>query len=107
MSVRETRLMMGMPITLEIADPAGAPADLAAVWDYFTYVDATFSTYKDSSEISQLNRRALALAEASADVRAIYALAEQTRLETDGYFDARRVGGDYDPTGVVKGWAIG
>ncbi|MEP7358468.1 MAG: FAD:protein FMN transferase [Anaerolineales bacterium] len=95
-----------MPITLEIADRAGSPADLAAVWDYFAYVDQTFSTYKDSSEISRLNRRALALAEASPDVRAVYALAEQTRQETGGYFDAQRLDG-YDPTGVVKGWAIG
>ena len=105
MSARETRLMMGMPITLEIADPAGAPAHLAAIFDYLTTVDETFSTYKPTSEISRLNQGALALAEASPDVRAVYALAEQTRQETGGYFDAQRPDG-YDPTGVVKGWAI-
>jgi thiamine biosynthesis lipoprotein len=106
MTARETRLIMGMPITLQIADPAGAPAHLAAIFDYFTYVDETFSTYKDTSEISRINRHALALEDASADVRAIFDLAEQTREETGGYFDAARPDG-YDPTGVVKGWAIG
>ncbi len=38
-------------------------------------------------------------------MRAIFVLAEQTRLETGGYFDIRHEG-MYDPSGVVKGWAI-
>jgi len=32
-------------------------------------------------------------------------MAEQTRQETDGYFDIAR-NGKYDPSGIVKGWAI-
>jgi thiamine biosynthesis lipoprotein len=35
----------------------------------------------------------------------VFALAEQTRQETSGYFDIER-GGCYDPSGLVKGWAI-
>jgi len=96
---------MGMPITVEIVDPAATAAALDRVFDYFNYVDRKFSMYKDDSEISAINRRELSVAAASADMRAVFALAEQTRQETDGYFDIER-GGRYDPSGLVKGWAI-
>jgi thiamine biosynthesis lipoprotein len=35
----------------------------------------------------------------------VFALAEQTRQETGGYFDIEREG-RWDPSGLVKGWAI-
>ena len=38
-------------------------------------------------------------------MRTIFALAEQTRRETRGYFDITR-DGIRDPSGIVKGWAI-
>ena len=96
---------MGMPVTVEVAD-AGATAELIErVFAYFEYIDATFSTYKPSSEISRINRGELAIAQASADMRTIFRLAEQTRGETAGYFAIARDGG-YDPSGIVKGWAI-
>ncbi len=96
---------MGMPVTLEVID-AGVTAELFdAVYAYFQYVDDKFSTYKDESEISRLNRRELNLEQASQDMQTIFALAEQTRLETDGYFDILHQG-RYDPSGLVKGWAI-
>ena len=40
-----------------------------------------------------------------ADLRMILALAEQTRQQTDGYFDVMH-GGVFNPSGLVKGWAI-
>ena len=38
-------------------------------------------------------------------MRTVFALAEQTKRQTGGYFDIDR-SGFYDPSGVVKGWAI-
>jgi FAD:protein FMN transferase len=96
---------MGMPVMVEVIDASASDALVDAVFDYFEYVDNTFSTYKDESEISRINRGEIALDDASDDMRAIFALAEQTRLETDAYFDILH-GGKYDPSGVVKGWAI-
>jgi thiamine biosynthesis lipoprotein len=96
---------MGMPVTLEVVGGMAPEAVFEAVFGYFEYIDATFSTYKEHSEISRINRRELALERASADMRTIFALAEQTRQETYGYFDIAR-GGRYDPSGIVKGWAI-
>ncbi len=105
--LKQTRLMMGMPITVEIVDvlPDEGSAALDAVFDYFDYVDHKFSTYKDDSEIMQINRGELALSDASADMQLIFELAEQTKQETDGYFDIFH-NGSYDPSGVVKGWSI-
>ncbi|HST88879.1 MAG TPA: FAD:protein FMN transferase [Ktedonobacterales bacterium] len=103
--MRETRLLMGMPITVEVRDPRATRDDLAAVFAYFTSVDETFSTYKATSVISRLNRGELALEDCGEEVRTIFALAEQTRRETHGYFDITR-DGIRDPSGIVKGWAI-
>jgi thiamine biosynthesis lipoprotein len=103
--MKQTRLIMGMPITVAIADTRVDAEIFELVFGYFDYVDQTFSTYKEHSAISRLNRGELALAQASADMRAIFALAEQTRQATGGYFDIRQ-GGRYDPSGIVKGWAV-
>ena len=102
--MKQTRILMGMPITLEVID---APASdiFDAVFAYFEYVDRTFSTYKEDSQISRINRQELAIEQASADMRTIFTLAEQTRQLTAGYFDIAR-NGIYDPSGIVKGWAI-
>jgi len=103
--MKQTRLMMGMPITVEVLDRSATDETLDEVFAYFRYVDEKFSTYKETSEISQINEGHLELADASDDMQKIFALAEETRLATDGYFDIAH-NGRYDPSGIVKGWAI-
>ena len=103
--MKQTRLLMGMPITIEVAEPSVSQADLDLVFAYFVSVDERFSTYKDTSEISQINRGELLPAQYSEDMQEVLALCEQTRQETDGYFDIQR-DGMIDPSGIVKGWAI-
>lgn len=103
--MKATRLLMGMPITLEIVDPTATQDDLEDIFAYFVSVDNTFSLYKEHSEISQINRGELAPTQYSADMLTILALSEQTRAETQGYFDIRH-NGVCDPSGIVKGWAI-
>jgi FAD:protein FMN transferase len=96
---------MGMPITVEVVDASITDAIFDLVFYYFAYVDEKFSTYKDTSEISRINRHELSLAEASEDMKTIFALSEQTQLETNGYFNIQH-NDTYDPSGVVKGWSI-
>lgn len=103
--MKQTRILMGMPITVEIVHDSAEEDACAAVFDYFRYVDDKFSTYKDDSEISAINRKELALEQASPDMQTIFTLAELTRQETDGYFDIAHDGA-IDPSGIVKGWAI-
>lgn len=100
-----TLLMMNMPITVAIADFAVEQKHIDVVFDYFTYVEETFSTFKAESEISRINAGTLSIDESSPDVQLMFQLADQTKQETHGYFDILD-NGAYDPAGIVKGWAI-
>ena len=68
-------------------------------------MDATFSTYRPGSEVSRLRRGELAPADAHPHVRAVIARCAELREETGGYFDAGE-GEAFDPSGLVKGWAV-
>lgn len=103
--MRETRLIMGMPIEIEVVDEPDA-ATFREAFAYLEAVDRRFSTYKADSEIMRMNRGEVACGEASEAMREVLALAERTKAETGGYFDIRRPDGLLDPSGVVKGWAI-
>ncbi len=108
--MKETRLIMGMPITVCLVDEAMLDEDktsaLKKVFDYFTYVDKKFSTYKSDSEISRINRKEIKEENYSDDMKEVFALSEKTKLETDGYFNILTPEGLYDPSGLVKGWSI-
>jgi thiamine biosynthesis lipoprotein len=104
--MRDTRLIMGMPITVEVTGGGDVAATLAAAFSYFEEVDARFSPYKLDSEVSALNLGWVQPADFSAELREVLQLAEKTRAETNGYFDVCRPDGPLDPSGIVKGWAI-
>ena len=103
--MKQLQLLMGMPIIVEIVDPNVTEAAIENVFAFFRYVDDTFSTYKEQSEISKINRGELDEEASSDDMKTILALCEQTKQETRGYFDIRH-NGIADPSGIVKGWAI-
>ena len=95
--------VMGMPVVVETR--GAAPFD--AVFAWLRLADRLFSTYKDDSEISRINRGALAASRAHPLVREVLDRCEELRLETDGYFDARATSPNWlDPSGLVKGWAV-
>jgi FAD:protein FMN transferase len=104
--MKQTRFMMGMPITLEIIDPHATENIFDEVFAYFANIDEKFSTYKSTSEITAINNGGLALKDASEEMQLIFALSEETRQQTNGYFDIKTPSGKYDPSGLVKGWAI-
>lgn len=101
--MKRTKLIMGMPISVEIVGNDGQEV-LDEVFGYFEYVDGKYSTYKPGSEISKINR-GLPESEWSEEMRQVFELCEQTKRQTKGYFDIRRTG-KLDPSGLVKGWAI-
>ena len=92
--MKETRILMGMPITVEITDPAATPGAteeiVRAVFDYFKYIDEKFSPYKATSELAAVNEGRLAPGEQSEDMKTIFLLAEKTKWLTDGYFDIKK-----------------
>ncbi len=111
--MKETKVLMGMPVTVEIVDAQadvndgrGAEDAIRAVFDYFNYIDEKFSTYKDASEIVAINRGELPPEQWSEDMKTVFILAEKTKMLTDGYFDIKMPDGKYDPSGIVKGWAV-
>ncbi len=104
--MKQTQLIMGMPITVEIIDSQADDNSLKLVFDYFKYVDEKFSTYKNTSEIMKINRGEIDEINYSDDMKEIFELSEKTRKETDNYFDIKKFDGSYDPSGLVKGWAI-
>jgi thiamine biosynthesis lipoprotein len=98
---------MGMPVVVDVRDAEVDDNDLERMFDWLRFADATFSTYKDDSEISRINRGELAIAEAHPDVRDVLDRCEALRIETDGYFDVCAAAADViDPSGLVKGWAV-
>jgi FAD:protein FMN transferase len=104
--MQDSRLMMGMPVTVEVVDPGASPATTAAVFKYFQAVDDRFSTYKKTSEISRLNDGLVPEDQRSPEMREVLALCAETAKLTDGYFDIVGRDGRLEPAGLVKGWAI-
>lgn len=104
--MKVTRVMMGMPIAIEILGAEAHQEFFDEIFAYFTVIDETFSTYKETSEISKINQGLLHPDQASDAMREVFALSEETRKQTGGFFDIRRPAGGYDPSGLVKGLAI-
>lgn len=104
--MKQTKLLMGMPVTIEISDPVATEEIFGEVFAYFDYVDKKFSTYKESSEISKINNGKIEEKDYSQDMLEILQLCEETKKLTNGYFDIKSKDGKYDPSGLVKGWAI-
>jgi thiamine biosynthesis lipoprotein len=99
--------VMGMPIVVDARDERVDDGMLDAVFDWFRFVDETFSTYKETSEISRLNRGELARAASAPVVREVLDRCEQLRSETNGYFDVAAASPEtFDPSGYVKGWSV-
>ncbi len=119
-STHRLEFVMGMPIIVDICDAAFDDSVLDDVFEWFRWVDSTFSTYRSDSAISRLNRGELPLEAAHPWIRRVLGRCEELRRETDGYFDIRapyatpggapeagRGGPDsIDPSGYVKGWAV-
>jgi len=101
--MKQTKISMGMPITVEIIDSTDKQL-LNDTFAFFRKVDNRYSTYKPDSEISRINN-GLPRDRWSAEMKKVMQLCEATKQETNGYFDIKHQG-KLDPSGLVKGWAI-
>ena len=105
--LRRIEHVMGLPVVVDVRDEGADDDVLDRMFEWLHWVDATFSTFKDDSQISRLNRGELALADAHPDVIAVLDRCEQLKVETGGYFDACAAApGVVDPSGLVKGWSV-
>jgi thiamine biosynthesis lipoprotein len=100
---------MGLPVSA-LARGASARSTAAdeavrAVYAELREVDRVFSPYREDSEVSRLGRGELAWTDASPLVREVAGRCLRAAELTGGLFDATRPDGNWDPSGLVKGWA--
>lgn len=95
---------MGMPVTVDLPG-ADREEPVEAVFADFLMLDEIFSPFRDDSAVSRIGRGELELSEAGPLVRQVEGLCRMFEKDTEGYFSAW-FGGRFDPTGLVKGWAI-
>lgn len=102
---RGTATIMTMPVVVDIVDPTASEADVIAAFNAFRAVDEQFSPFREQSEVSRYGRGGIAEADLSSDLAEVLRKAQVTKEETEGYFDIYP-SGRFDPSGLVKGWAI-
>lgn len=97
--------VMGTVFTLDVRDlaPDSEPVDRVVEW--WQWVDATFSTYRADSAISELADGTRRIDECPDEVREVLARCRRAVEASDGYFTAHPHG-RLDPTGLVKGWSV-
>jgi thiamine biosynthesis lipoprotein len=103
--MKQIKPQMGTVVTVEIVDAGADQAAFDKVFAYFAAVENRFSPFKESSEIFRINQ-GLEPDQWSSEMKTVFALSEQTKKETGGYFDIVANNGKYNPSGLVKGWAI-
>jgi thiamine biosynthesis lipoprotein len=103
--MKKQAIVMGMPATINVVDVGVTQEDINEVFSYFHYIDKKFSTYKKESEISQINRGEIKELDYSDEMKKILKLSEETKKETNGFFDID-YNGILDPSGLVKGYAV-
>jgi FAD:protein FMN transferase len=104
--LKKSSAIIGTVITVEIADGFACEEDVEKIFLYFKEIEKRFSIFDPQSEISQINNSRLKEEEYSTQMKEVFELAEKTRMESNGYFNIVTPTGKYDPSGIVKGWAI-
>jgi FAD:protein FMN transferase len=79
---------------------------LAAAVAELRAVDAAFSPFHPRSLVSAVRRGELTPEGYPPPLAEVVARCEAMRAATDGWYDAWAVPGGFDPSGLVKGWAI-
>ena len=99
-----TQIIMGMPVILQLPDKT--PQRLIDdVFGRLVEIDQRYSTYISTSEVSKIRGGDIDISKASEELLGILDLAEFAKKQTNGYFDVFHEG-EFDPSGIVKGWAI-
>lgn len=102
---------MTIPFTVQIAATTATAAETALdtvipqIDAYLHDIDARFSPFRSDSLVGRARRGDWSALLSDREFAEIYALCQQAKRLTDGAFDPMHAG-EYDPTGLVKGWAV-
>jgi thiamine biosynthesis lipoprotein len=110
---RQVEHVMGMPISVALRGRHGTTTAGHAAWreviEELRKVDRVFSTYRQDSVISRLNRGEVTVEECAPEVADVLALGDDAEQQSDGAFSVTLPDSSgrlrLDPSGVVKGWA--
>jgi len=109
--------VMGMPVSIHLRGRGSrtpeAESRVQAAYDELRAVDVLFSPYRPDSEVSRIDRGELRVEDAHPLVAEVVALCQTASVLTGGSFDAFYLAEEalpgrrgFDPTGLVKGWAV-
>jgi thiamine biosynthesis lipoprotein len=99
---------MGTVVSFDVPARAGQPrgdGSLGRAVRWLHWVDATFSPYRDDSDVSRFGRGSLPLAQCAPELAEVLEACAAISARSGGYFTTTP-GGTFDPSGYVKGWAI-
>lgn len=112
--VRRVEQLMGMPVSLALRGRGAGTAAADAVWaevvTELRWVDRVFSLWRPDSPASRLRDGRATLAACPPEMAEVLALAQEAERASGGAFSAYLPTPEgelaFDPTGVVKGWAV-
>lgn len=96
---------MGTVVSFDVPAAATADGSLDSAVRWLHWVDRVFSPYRTDSDVSLLARAEVALAGCAPEVGEVLAACAYLRELSGGYFTSAP-GGQLDPSGYVKGWAV-
>lgn len=106
--------IMGMPISIHLrgddVDGSAAGEAVASAFRILREMDSIFSTYRDDSDLMRLRREEVEVSQCSPLVEEALRIGQEAEVLTRGAFTTLLPTGDgdlaFDPTGLVKGWAV-
>jgi thiamine biosynthesis lipoprotein len=106
--------ILGMPISIHLrgedVDRPEAQEAVAEAFRILREMDSIFSTYRDDSDLMRLRREEIEVSQCSPLVEEALRIGQEAEVLTRGAFTTLLPTGDgdlaFDPTGLVKGWAV-
>jgi thiamine biosynthesis lipoprotein len=96
---------MGTVVSFDVPATAVADGSLDAAIGWLHWVDRVFSPFRPDSDVSLLARAEVDVAACAPEVAEVLKECAFLRELSGGYFTASP-GGELDPSGYVKGWAV-
>jgi FAD:protein FMN transferase len=103
--VRHAEHVMGTVVSFDVPVSARHDGSLDAAIRWLHWVDRVFSPYRADSDVSLLARAEVTVDACVPEMAEVLAACAFVRDLSGGYF-THEPGGQFDPSGYVKGWAV-